>query len=34
MAYTGDSNATLREVKRLQFGVLSPDEIVRVKKDK
>ncbi|KAK3607289.1 hypothetical protein CHS0354_002914 [Potamilus streckersoni] len=30
MSYTGDSNAPLREVKRMQFGILSPDEIRRM----
>ncbi|KAJ8311231.1 hypothetical protein KUTeg_011217 [Tegillarca granosa] len=30
MAYTGDSNAPLRDVKRIQFGILSPDEIRRM----
>lgn len=30
MAYTGDSNAPLRDVKKVQFGILSPDEIVRL----
>jgi hypothetical protein len=29
MAYTGDSNAPLRDVKRVQFGILGPDEVVR-----
>jgi len=28
MAFTGDSKAPLRTVKRVQFGILSPDEIV------
>lgn len=28
MANTGDSRAPLRTVKRVQFGILSPDEIV------
>ncbi|OWF51528.1 DNA-directed RNA polymerase II subunit RPB1-like [Mizuhopecten yessoensis] len=30
MAYTGDSNATMRDVKRVQFGILSPDECRRM----
>ena len=30
MAYTGDSNAPLRDVKRVQFGILGPDEIRRM----
>ena len=30
MAYTGDSNAALMDVKRMQFGILGPDEIVRL----
>ncbi|XP_061171699.1 DNA-directed RNA polymerase II subunit RPB1-like [Saccostrea echinata] len=30
MAYTADSNAPLRDVKRVQFGILSPDEIRRM----
>lgn len=29
MAYTGDSNAPLRDVKRVQFGIIGPDELVR-----
>ncbi|XP_043217204.1 DNA-directed RNA polymerase II subunit RPB1-like [Amphibalanus amphitrite] len=29
-AMTGDSKAPLREVKRIQFGILSPDEIRRM----
>lgn len=32
MAYTADSNAPLRDVKKVQFGILSPDEIVRLYK--
>lgn len=28
MANTGDSRAPLRTVKRVQFGILAPDEIV------
>ncbi|KAL4220549.1 DNA-directed RNA polymerase II subunit RPB1 [Mactra antiquata] len=30
MAYTGDSNATLRDAKRVQFGILGPDELRRM----
>ncbi|XP_052784228.1 DNA-directed RNA polymerase II subunit RPB1-like [Mya arenaria] len=30
MAYTGDSNATLRDAKRVQFGILGPDELRRL----
>ncbi|XP_064614759.1 LOW QUALITY PROTEIN: DNA-directed RNA polymerase II subunit RPB1-like [Liolophura sinensis] len=30
MAYTGDSSAPLMTVKRVQFGILSPDEIRRM----
>ncbi|XP_019764459.1 DNA-directed RNA polymerase II subunit RPB1 [Dendroctonus ponderosae] len=30
MAFTGDSKAPLRTVKRVQFGILSPDEIRRM----
>ncbi|BES92171.1 Hypothetical protein polymerase [Nesidiocoris tenuis] len=30
MANTGDSKAPLRQVKRVQFGILSPDEIRRL----
>ena len=29
MAYTGDSNAPLKDIKRTQFGILGPDELVR-----
>ena len=29
MASTGDSNDPLRDVKRVQFGILGPDEVVR-----
>lgn len=27
--FTGDSNAPLREVKKVQFGILGPEETVR-----
>lgn len=30
MAYVGDSNAPLRECKKIQFGILSPDEVRRM----
>ncbi|KAF8793197.1 DNA-directed RNA polymerase II subunit RPB1 like protein [Argiope bruennichi] len=30
MIVTSDSKATLRDVKRVQFGILSPDEIRRM----
>ncbi|OWF36304.1 DNA-directed RNA polymerase II subunit RPB1 [Mizuhopecten yessoensis] len=30
MAYTGDSNAPMRDAKRVQFGILSPDECRRM----
>lgn len=29
---TNDSKAPLRQVKRVQFGILSPDEIVSITK--
>ncbi|KAL4221062.1 DNA-directed RNA polymerase II subunit RPB1 [Mactra antiquata] len=30
MAYTSDSNVTLQDVKRIQFGILGPDELRRM----
>ena len=30
MADVSDSSAPLREVSRVQFGILSPDEVVRL----
>lgn len=30
MANTGDSKAPIRTVKRVQFGILAPDEIVSI----
>lgn len=33
MAYLGnDSRAPLREVRKVQFGILSPDEVVSIYK--